>query len=110
MISGELDQGRANVTGVWRVSSGQNLILGRALSEGPESSVFELIDEPGLVAQLDAFPAPARAAKLHAMVAHPPHVRSANAGEVTFAWPTDLVANDDGIVVGFLAPKLNLAA
>ena len=29
---------------------------------------------------------------------------------MTFAWPIDLVANDDGMVVGFVTPKLDLAA
>ena len=60
------------MAGLRRVSSGQYLILGRVLIEEPEWSVVELVDEPDLVAQLDAFPTPARAAKLHAMLANPP--------------------------------------
>ena len=83
--------------------SGTSVRLGALLARGGEGRIVEVLDEPDLVAKLyDEAPDNQRATKLLAMAAMPPERRPAGT-----AWPTDVLLEADGRVVGFTMPRLH---
>ena len=85
-----------------RNSKGNPVVLGSEIGRGGEGGVYEVDNQPHMVAKIYATP-PDRnhAAKLLAMVAAGNERISKLA-----AWPTDLVNNRGGSAIGFLMPKV----
>ncbi|MGB3557739.1 MAG: hypothetical protein WBD58_08315 [Geitlerinemataceae cyanobacterium] len=87
-------------------SNGQLLTLNTELGGGGEGKIYAVAQDSSRVAKIYHQPTVEIAAKLAAMVAHPPDDPSAAEGHVSIAWPLDLL-EDRGKVVGFLMPKVS---
>jgi DNA-binding helix-hairpin-helix protein with protein kinase domain len=82
--------------------SGRRVRLGRKLGQGGEGSIYELTDQPDLVAKIFHAPlAPLRAEKIRAMVAS----RNPALDRLT-AWPIELLSLPSGEPVGLTMPKV----
>jgi len=96
------------------LATGQPIKLGRLISEGAEGKVYKA-DRPARTAfklwLKPAAHAPNEARdrldKLRVMIANPPEDRTRSQNHVTLAWPTELVADRSGAVVGFLMPLID---
>jgi DNA-binding helix-hairpin-helix protein with protein kinase domain len=83
-----------------RTASGRPIRLGTALARGGEGVIHELVGDVGRLAKI--YPpavAQERATKLTAMLSLP--------SPPNCAWPSDIVLNDRGAVVGFLMPRFS---
>jgi DNA-binding helix-hairpin-helix protein with protein kinase domain len=93
-----------------RSSNGQpvSFSLAATLGVGGEARIFAVADAPGLAAKVYHRPMREHAAKLVAMLANPPEDPMASQGQVSIAWPTDLLVSVDGSdqVMGFLMPRV----
>lgn len=77
--------------------------LGKLLGKGGEGTVYEVVDQPAMVAKLYTKDMPAeRAEKLRVM----PQLLTPKLASLT-AWPHDILRGGGGKVVGFLMPKIN---
>src|SRR5262249_9642297 len=65
------------------------LLAGPPLARGGEAAVFEVPQQPGLVAKVYHQPTAEYAAKLEAMLANPPVDPMAARGAISIAWPVD---------------------
>jgi DNA-binding helix-hairpin-helix protein with protein kinase domain len=82
----------------------QLLTLGQKLGAGGEGEVYALADDVHHAVKLYSNPTVLRTHKLIAMLAKPPDkVR----GHVAVAWPTGLVCDAQGKVVGFMMPRVH---
>lgn len=90
----------------------RDLSLGSLLGSGGEADVYAVAgrravafkryrDQRGGTTE--------RARKLQAMVAQPPAEASPAAGHIAIAWPSAVVTDDGGAVVGFLMPAVDAA-
>lgn len=92
-----------------RLDSGRSISLGSRLGGGGEADVFEVIQEPDLVAKVyakgkaDA----ARAAKVAAMAAKRPEDPTEPLGHCSLAWPVESLHHDDGTFAGFVMPRIS---
>jgi hypothetical protein len=87
-------------------SDGNPLRLAQRISEGGEGQLFELEQEPALVAKLYFSPSPARHEKLVAMIGKPPAESGEVPGHVSICWPLRLLFNPTSTVAaGFLMPR-----
>ena len=87
---------------LFRVSNRAIVALGRELGRGGEGSVHQVGGAPELVAKIYLKPpSPAKVDKLRSMSRHaaPSLLKAA-------AWPLDLLADESGLVRGFLMPKV----
>lgn len=83
-------------------ATGQPVTLGPVLAEGGEGRLCAT-DRPGQVAKLYHRPAPERAAKLAALLAHPARMLEG------VAWPLAALRDPAGRSVGFLLPWIEAA-
>lgn len=86
-------------------SYNQPITLTNELGKGGEATVYNVAEQPDVVAKLYHAHKPISEAKLIAMVSNPPLQPSTH---VAIAWPTDLLHQQggQGPVVGFLMPKI----
>lgn len=77
------------------------------LGAGGEAEVFRVPGQPGLAEKRWRNPTLAQARKLEVMLAHPPEGATFE-GHVNLAWPTAVVRNGSGAVVGFRMPAVDL--
>lgn len=90
-------------------ASRRPLALGAEIGAGGEARIFNLVDEPRLVAKVFHQPTALRAAKLRAMLASPPHDPSGERGQVSIAWPSELIFDGGGSPGGFLMPRIDFS-
>jgi DNA-binding helix-hairpin-helix protein with protein kinase domain len=86
--------------------NGWAIHLGNAIGGGGEGRIYQIVEEPELVAKIYTTATHEQKAKLAAMLAQPPyrHMRSHS----PLAWPTDLLYNwEDDQCVGFLMPYID---
>ena len=77
--------------------------LGRKLGQGGEGAIYELVDQPGLVAKIFHVPlTPLRAEKIRAMVAC-----AARRSTALTAWPIELLSLPTGEPIGLTMPKVD---
>ena len=79
----------------------------RLLGAGGEAEVFRVSGRPDLAEKRWRNPTLAQARKLTVMLAHPPEGATFE-GHVNLAWPTDVVRDGSGAVVGFRMPAVDL--
>ena len=79
----------------------------RLLGAGGEAEVFRVHGRPDLAEKRWRNPSLAQARKLTVMLAHPPQGATFE-GHVNLAWPTDVVRDVAGAVVGFRMPAVDL--
>src|SRR5262249_5079822 len=91
----------------------RTLILSdKPLGKGGEAVIHPVPrqpDMPELVAKLYHKPSALRAAKLAAMIAHPPADPMAEQGHASITWPLDRLLLHNGTVVGYVMPRINKA-
>ena len=81
---------------------GRRVRLGRKLGQGGEGAIYEIVDQPELVAKIFHVPlSPSRAEKIRAMIA----TRSAALDRLT-AWPIELLTLPSGEPVGLTMPRI----
>jgi DNA-binding helix-hairpin-helix protein with protein kinase domain len=83
------------------------LVLGAPLGRGGEATVYAVGKVRRWVAKIYHQPTPARAAKLRLMLANLPDDPTDGAGHISFAWPSELVTDEQGQVAGFLMPHID---
>jgi len=71
-----------------KISHSHAIQLGQQLGQGGEATVFNVTNQPNMVAKLYHHPSPAHAIKLQAMVANPPEQSSTH---IAIAWPISLL-------------------
>jgi DNA-binding helix-hairpin-helix protein with protein kinase domain len=82
--------------------SGRRVRLGRQLGQGGEGAIYELADQPELVAKIFHVPlAPLRAEKIRVMAAS----RTPALDRLT-AWPIDLLSLPGGAPIGLTMPRI----
>ncbi|MBW3536963.1 MAG: hypothetical protein KY395_04220 [Actinobacteria bacterium] len=79
----------------------------KLLGAGGEAEVFRVPGQPGVAEKRWRSPTLAQARKLELMLAHPPEGATFE-GHVNLAWPTAVVRNESGAVVGFRMPAVDL--
>lgn len=90
-----------------RDDHGAPVVLGDAVGRGGEATIHAVPDRPSLLAKRYLRrPDRSIAAKLRWMVTHPLPVAVAARGHVAVAWPTDLLLDGSGEVVGILMPRV----
>lgn len=77
------------------------------LGAGGEAEVFRVPGDRDLAEKRWRRPTLAQARKLEVMLTHPPEGATLD-GHVNLAWPTELVRNGSGTVVGFRMPAVDL--
>ena len=81
---------------------GRRVRLGRKLGQGGEGAIYEIVDQPELVAKIFHVPlSPSRAEKIRAMIA----ARSPALDRLT-AWPIELLSLPTGEPVGLTMPRI----
>lgn len=95
---------------VLKDSNGQKLTLGVELHEGGEGRLFEVRQQPDLVAKIYKHPK-GRRDKLEAMLRKPPEDK-ATPGHVSIVWPIDLLNSADSsrAFVGFVMKRIGNSA
>lgn len=78
----------------------------RELGAGGEARVYAVPGSDALVAKIYHRPTEAYERKLAWMIAHPPDDLSAASGEVSIAWPLDLLLDGRRRFTGLLAPRV----
>jgi len=92
-----------------RLAGGRAIALGARLGGGGEADVFEVAQDPALVAKVyakgkaDAV----RAAKVAAMAANRPQDPTERLGHCSLAWPVETLHHDDGRFAGFVMPRIS---
>lgn len=86
--------------------AGQSVRLTKQIASSGEGTVWKT-NRAGYLAKLYHIATPDRIQKLQVMVAHPPRDPMANRGHVTFAWPQDLLQDQQGQCLGFLMPEVD---
>lgn len=91
-----------------RRSNGKLLTLGLELSQpGGEGRIYEVANDPTLVAKIYHQSTSARIHKLEAMLANPPSDPMAARGHVSIAWPVDVLEDvGNSRAIGFLMPRI----
>jgi WD40 repeat protein len=84
---------------------GQALRLIKQIASSGEGVVSET-DRPGFLAKVYHQPTPERIAKLRVMIANPPHDPMLRQNHISFAWPVQLLRNQQGEYIGFLMPAI----
>jgi len=84
------------------------LNLSVSLGRGGEACIYAVPSDDNLVAKVYHQPTNAHAAKLGAMLAHPPENPTVGLGHTSIAWPQYLLLAADGSdrIVGFLMPRI----
>lgn len=77
------------------------------LGAGGEAEVFRVPGQPGLAEKRWRNPTLAQARKLEVMLTHPPEGATFE-GHVNLAWPTAVVRDGSGTIVGFHMPAVDL--
>ena len=85
--------------------AGCSIYLGKQVANSGEGTVWQT-NLRGYLAKLYHFPNPERVEKLQVMVASPPREPMWNHHHICFAWPQDLLKDDQGNYVGFLMPEI----
>jgi len=83
----------------------QLIQLTRRISLSGEGEIWETT-HPTQLAKIYAVPSGDRIRKLETMIAFPPTDPNQTLNHVSFAWPTSLLRESSGTVVGFLMPKI----
>jgi DNA-binding helix-hairpin-helix protein with protein kinase domain len=74
-------------------------------ARGGEATLFNWLDRPDLLAKVYHKPTPEHAAKLSAMLAHPPAASVRSGPHPAVAWPLDrLLSAEDHTIVGYVMP------
>ncbi len=92
-----------------RQLGGEMIVLSEKflLGAGGEAKVYALPSDAALVAKIYHRPDPARARKLAAMLLNPPEDPDAVSGQLSIAWPLDLVCETPSrSVAGFVMPRV----
>ncbi len=89
---------------------GKEVLLGRVLGRGGEAAVHSIEREPQSVAKIYHAHSAERAAKLKAMVDHPPKDHARQGGHVSICWPERLLFDERRQCAGFTMPKLDRTA
>jgi DNA-binding helix-hairpin-helix protein with protein kinase domain len=79
------------------------------LAQGGEAAIYAVRGDADLAAKVYHQPTPEQAEKLTAMLAAPPPATRTADGHVVLAWPTGRLVSADGVVVGYLMPRLHRA-
>ncbi len=90
------------------LQTGQPISLVQILANSGEADIWRT-DCPGQLAKIYYSPKLERIQKLEAMIAHPPQDPNAYINHISFAWPTSLLEDSDGVPVGFLMPEVKQA-
>jgi len=77
------------------------------LGAGGEARVYAVPGDERVVAKLYHHPIEAYARKIAFMIAHPPADPLAVEGEVSIAWPLDLLTDERGRFAGLLVPRVD---
>jgi DNA-binding helix-hairpin-helix protein with protein kinase domain len=86
---------------------GRDFELGPELAVGGEGRIYAIKGHSKRVAKIFHRPSSEKAAKLSAMLAHPPHDPTLKKrGHISIAWPTALILNAKGECVGFTMPYI----
>jgi DNA-binding helix-hairpin-helix protein with protein kinase domain len=85
--------------------TGASITLVQQLASSGEGEIWQT-DRPQMLAKLYYNPKPERMQKLAVMVAHPPCDPNAQINHISFAWPTSLLQEQSGLLVGFLMPRV----
>ncbi|MGB8700313.1 MAG: hypothetical protein WCD18_12930 [Thermosynechococcaceae cyanobacterium] len=85
--------------------SGRVIQLKRKLASSGEGTVWTT-NFSGFLAKLYHTPNVDRIEKLKVMIAHPPQDPMRQHRHLTFAWPQDLLQNEQGQCIGFLMPEI----
>src|SRR5580700_5064327 len=89
-------------------SSRTFVINGQPLARGGEAAIYEVPDQPGLVAKVYYQPTAEHADKVAAMIAAPPTDPMAGRGHVSIAWPVDrLLEVATPRFLGFVMPRVD---
>jgi DNA-binding helix-hairpin-helix protein with protein kinase domain len=88
--------------------TGQTISLVQQLATSGEGDIWRT-DQPRTLAKIYYSPKPERIQKLEVMIAHPPQDPNAHINHISFAWPTSLLQDANGIPVGFLMPEVSNA-
>jgi serine/threonine protein kinase len=87
-------------------AEGKPILLGNELGRGGEATVYTARTSSQAV-KIYHKPSEEKARKLELMIARPPLDPTAKTSHVSIAWPTGLVKNETGDVIGFTMPLLN---
>ncbi len=87
--------------------SGKDVPLGQKLGGGGEAEIFEVSDQPRVVAKIYRKPTRFHESKLQAMIASLPIDPTLHLGHATICWPTSLLYNQSGTCAGFLMPRVD---
>jgi hypothetical protein len=82
------------------------LAPGSELGAGGQATVYPVPGRPGRVAKVYHAPAPEQERKLRLMLAHRPAGASSGAGAGIFAWPLELLRDEEGGFAGLLLPRV----
>jgi hypothetical protein len=84
------------------------VINGQPLARGGEAAIYQVPDQPALVAKVYYQPTAEHADKVAAMIAAPPTDPMAGRGHVSIAWPVDrLLEAGTPRFVGFVMPRVD---
>lgn len=112
MTAPEVARPRAEPRDSSAIVPARHLTLGSLLGTGGEADVYAVRDRRGVAFKRyrdQRGAATERGPKLRAMVAQPPAEASPAAGHIAIAWPSAVVTDDGGAVVGFLMPAVDAA-
>jgi DNA-binding helix-hairpin-helix protein with protein kinase domain len=90
---------------LYRTFSRERIEIREELAGGGEGSIYAT-NKPHLVAKIYTSFSAGKFRKLEIMVKNPPEIHSLKENHVSFAWPIDLLEEEQGKKVGFLMPKI----
>ena len=82
--------------------------LGEVLSSGGEGFIHEVPALPGSVAKIWREPTEHQARKLEVLLSNPPSLPDAVEARLELAWPSDALYDEQGVMRGYLMPKVPL--
>lgn len=89
----------------YRDSNGNCIPLDKQISNSGEGTIYKT-NIGGFLVKIYHHPTPEKIEKLKVMIANPPEDPMGGENHISFAWPTDLVKDDQGKYVGFLMPEI----
>ena len=83
----------------------QKIVLHQQVASSGEGEVWTTNDSK-ILAKIYHSSTPQRQEKLKVMFKHPPEDPNQGRNHISFAWPQSLLTNKEGMVMGFLMPKI----
>lgn len=89
---------------------GKPVQIGTVVGRGGEAIVYRVINQPGWLAKIyEPAPRPNYPAKLAWMIDYPPDNPTGDLDHPSFAWPTALLSDSQGRLMGYLMPHIRQA-